>query len=739
MKKVFIYSSAAMLLGLASCSQEEMPVNSNGDGNATFTISLSSNPGTRTFSDGLTADDLEMAIYDAATDNLVQVPAPVKFGNALSTTVNFQLANGRAYKIAFFAHKKDGSAYTFDAANKLITVDYSKMASDYNTDNYDCFYTLFTTGTITGPINENVVLNRPVAQVNWGTSDIKHPAVTAPEVYDKDANGEAKNLVAKVKSVTAYTQFDMFKSDVVETSAEAVELDYISRPTGESFPVDPATYTYLSMSYLLMPAAGTNVDLTLDVTSNAATSPMSTILVTNAPLQANYRTNIYGALLTTPAEFTVTKDKEFNKPDNNVEVAWDGTSVSDPVLNEATGNYEIQTPSQLAGLAKLVNEHPAEAENVNYLLTADIDMGGHEWTPIGIAKRLSSIYTGKAFKGTFDGGGKTISNFKLTNEDLYSGGFSNDAAFGLFGVVDGGEVKNLTVESVNINLPGNELTGAAVGLLTNGGKVSDIKVVSGTINVMNGGGIVGRVMKSGTIENCTNGAAVNGTKDNLGGIVGTVYNLTGTVTISNCENTGAITSSVSAVGGIAGYNAGDIENCKNSGTVTGTFNVGGIAGNQKSAGSVKNSINDGKIVATAAGDECGAGGIVGAIDYWGAVSARKLIVVSGNTNNGAVSSKARSGGIVGLLGHGAEITANINNVSDIQGDYVAGVVGVYRGYKHQDDVDFKIVLTGNQTVAVKPGITRTDNIINWWTYTADGQPQHPEGLDVTEENNTVKE
>jgi hypothetical protein len=311
MKQIFALSAAAMLLGVVSCSQEEI-AGPQGDGNVTFTVTIPEKMGTRSFADGLTANDLQMAVYDAETGSLVMTPDEQKFSEgasgALTTTVSMNLASGRSYKIAFFAQHKDGGAYTFNPDSKTIAVNYGAMTGTYNTDAFDCFYTLYETGEITGAINHAVTLTRPVAQVNWGTSDLAEPAVVDPNAYGADA----ANLVSEV-STKAYTTFDMFSGDVTG-EAEEVTLPYLARPADEeNFPVQPDKYAYVSMQYLLVPAASSVIDITLKTAnSTTAEKPLSTVAVTNVPVQANYRTNIYGALLTNPNYFTVTKDENWN-------------------------------------------------------------------------------------------------------------------------------------------------------------------------------------------------------------------------------------------------------------------------------------------------------------------------------------------------------------------------------------------------------------------------------------------
>ena len=189
-----------------------------------------------------------------------------------------------------------------------------------------------------------------------------------------------------------------------------------------------------------------------------------------------------------------------------------------------------------------------------FLLNEDIDLGGKEkgsWKPIG-------NYDVK-FSGTFDGDGHTISGLYI-----YAQGQTYQ---GLFGYVDGGSIKDLTVD----------------GSVAGGNEV---------------GGIVGN-MPTGTISNCTYVGTVTSAPDeydepfapkshsnNFGGIVG--YTQDGKV--ENCRNFGSI-SGGEAVGGIAGYiyNDAQVTKCYNAGNVSGYNNVGGVVG--ESCGTVKNCYN----------------------------------------------------------------------------------------------------------------------------------------------------
>lgn len=250
---------------------------------------------------------------------------------------------------------------------------------------------------------------------------------------------------------------------------------------------------------------------------------------------------------------------------------------------DAEGCYQVADAFQLFWFAGLVNgtltDGTEQNTSASAVLTADIDLSGETWTPIGSE---STPYT-----GTFDGQGYTISGMTIENAESYSG---------LFGNVTG-TVKNFTVTG-SITITGDETVakvGGAVGSLgtaSAGGTVSgvisgvDITVSAGNDHI---GGVVGSMPEnsSPTVENCiyTGEITVTVAAGSVAGIVG--YIRTGT--IQNCANQGSISVDVGgtgSVGGILGYcNNGRIyiRNCYNTGAISadGTDNVGAIVGQNK--------------------------------------------------------------------------------------------------------------------------------------------------------------
>lgn len=460
-----------------------------------------------------------------------------------------------------------------------------------------------------------------------------------------------------------------------EASGATAAGSYTFKPYKEEVTVggaDKGDLYILGIDYILASKSMTNVSFDVQVAGNGARS------VTNIPVSANKLTTVIGNFYTNEGGLEVIVDDEFGDDEEEISVGeWDGTTTADPVIDEANKTVSISSPAQLAGFVELVNNKGNSYSGYTVTLMRDVDLGGHEWTPIGTGIREDGGYTDEShtFQGTFDGNGKTISNLLIKITTV------KDQAIGLFGIVDGGTVKNLKFENVDINVPSSEMAAAAVGMLTGGGTVSGIEVVSGSIKAIRGNGaVVGRMTESGTIEECINRAAVSGTGANVGGIVGAAYYTVegGTMTIDDCHNYGTVSGTAGVVGGIVGLSAANVSNCTNEAAITGNgADVAGIVAEQQNAGSIKGCVNKGDI--TNSSSAYGTGGIVGWIRYNGATSAypvKNVIEVSGNTNYGSVQGGNDAGGIVGTVYNLGVIKENYNYAPALNAKtFAAGIVG----------------------------------------------------------------
>ena len=383
------------------------------------------------------------------------------------------------------------------------------------------------------------------------------------------------------------------------------------------------------------------------------------------------------------------------------------------VVNSDT--YYIANDTDLKAFRNKVNAGEA-FEGKTIELTKDISLA-EEWAPIGNGSRNGSTYTDKAFKGIFDGKGKSISNVKITANTTDA----NDA-IGLFGVVDGGTVKNVTL-NVNINVANNELAGGAIGLLVNDGTAEKIHV-TGNVKAADGvGGIVGRMLISGTIKECVNEAVVDAAKagSGSGGIVGKAYyTATGkAMNIQDCVNRGSITAAYCA-GGIAGLSAANVSGCTNSGSVTAGNHAGGIVGEQTNYGAVSGNTNSAAVI----GKTTAAGGIIGWVRYQTNESAypnTALITVTGNTNSGSIgkeggAGKLGYGGIVGTLYNQGTVSGNTNNAPTITGGtFAAGIVGGPQIVNNNKKIDgTTVTITNNVTTTTLDKISGTNKDLIAW-------------------------
>lgn len=233
---------------------------------------------------------------------------------------------------------------------------------------------------------------------------------------------------------------------------------------------------------------------------------------------------------------------------------------------ESNGSYTVTSADGLMNIAKLVNGGKTD---INITLTADIDLTGKNWTPIGTS--FSNKYT-----GTFDGGGHTIKGLTVT---------TNDQFVGLFGSIGyAGTVKNVMMEDVQITSnPSSGFAGGVAGY--SDGTIENCSVsgsVSGTVYV---GGVVGAQWE-GSITGCSSSATVKGMVY-VGGVVGQPNG--NTITLTACYATGNVIIEIApkkniAGGGLVGMNAGSILACYATGNVTSTgsstgqVHIGGLLG-----------------------------------------------------------------------------------------------------------------------------------------------------------------
>ena len=716
MKRCFYSMMAAMaLLLLSACSSDDEL--SQGNGNealVSFNVELSGGMQNKAISDGTTAKNLTVHVFDENGTYLSELDKTVEL-NEKKKSVSINLVKGKTYSFLFWASvNKENSPYSFGVDGKTITVDYNDAKA--NDESRDAFLGVVKNKAVEASFEENVTLKRPFAQINFLTDDIADAGKNGLTIDENTHSSITLSKVATTLNPFTNTVGGFTEAEVIFGEAAIPALS--ETVTMGSAP-DAKTYNYLGTAYFLVPAEGENPNAGKDQAMlNSATLKIKDIngeglKVENVPVQWNYRTNIYGSPLTATGNFNVTivpdydgshnqevKTKQVTTVDQVDEAIQSGAtevivteapkkdatitipkvfeqdnetavSISIPATTAAItieedtqevqsapkevtitapttsnltinlpnstvtlngesyttvtattadntliipegvkvenltvnrGNVEIygdlavkvakgsgykgtiiyfiSTVEQLRALATEVNGGTTFS-GMQIKLSNDIDLKSEEWTPIGRKD--------KAFQGTFDGCGYTISNLKIERGVNNS---SSNADMGLFGFTSDGKVMNFTLYNAFVKagidvgaIAGTPYTSSYSNITLAG----DVKV-EGYSYV---GGMFGKNVYKG-MENLTvrvnEGSYVKAESETyrtyVGGVIGFMGE--GNIIISNVESNINVTGSTCDVGGITGiaHYGNTFENCICTGNVTlvnandagDQLEIGGIAG-----------------------------------------------------------------------------------------------------------------------------------------------------------------
>jgi hypothetical protein len=707
--------AAMALLLLSACSSDDEL--SQGNGNealVSFNVELSGGMQNKAISDGTTAKNLTVHVFDENGTYLSELDKTVEL-NEKKKSVSINLVKGKTYSFLFWASvNKENSPYSFGVDGKTITVDYNDAKA--NDESRDAFLGVVKNKAVEASFEENVTLKRPFAQINFLTDDIADAGKNGLTIDENTHSSITLSKVATTLNPFTNTVGGFTEAEVIFGEAAIPALS--ETVTMGSAP-DAKTYNYLGTAYFLVPAEGENPNAGKDQAMlNSATLKIKDIngeglKVENVPVQWNCRTNIYGSLLTATGNFNVTivpdydgshnqevKTKQVTTVDQVDEAIQSGAtevivteapkkdatitipkvfeqdnetavSISIPATTAAItieedtqevqsapkevtitapttsnltinlpnstvtlngesyttvtattadntliipegvkvenltvnrGNVEIygdlavkvakgsgykgtiiyfiSTVEQLRALATEVNGGTTFS-GMQIKLSNDIDLKSEEWTPIGRKD--------KAFQGTFDGCGYTISNLKIERGVNNS---SSNADMGLFGFTSDGKVMNFTLYNAFVKagidvgaIAGTPYTSSYSNITLAG----DVKV-EGYSYV---GGMFGKNVYKG-MENLTvrvnEGSYVKAESETyrtyVGGVIGFMGE--GNIIISNVESNINVTGSTCDVGGITGiaHYGNTFENCICTGNVTlvnandagDQLEIGGIAG-----------------------------------------------------------------------------------------------------------------------------------------------------------------
>lgn len=375
----------AGMLFVTSCSQDEL-LNEPTTGdyvNAKFTISTPEGIGTRAavnVGEGTTVNYVACAVYDATGEEMPDLRQYRPITNK-TAEYSIRLVKGQAYRVAFFAYYGEDNGIS-DYYDMQYLTDIKIKDAKSNIEHRDAFtnYVDVTAQESMKAVEKPVTLYRPFAQLNLG-------AVAEDIEAAKKAGVVVTNSKITVSNV--YTEFDAYNNAIV-AGAQSKEVTFtMNEIPGQDLYVDmdndattaDESFEYLALNYLLVGNAGSEKELT-DVTfewktaDNKTNSPAT--VFKNIPVQRNYRTNIIGYLLTNPAQFNITIDEKFEKPDYKLVYAG-GTAEhpekletvlekvgaeKNPIIKVATGSYVSWTTGASHGSTPLIDATNTVTETI---------------------------------------------------------------------------------------------------------------------------------------------------------------------------------------------------------------------------------------------------------------------------------------------------------------------------------------------------------------------------------------
>lgn len=489
MRKSYYLPLATVALLASSCSNEiDTPNPAAGqETEVSFNLEVPAGIQTYAYGDGTTVDRLHYAVYEHSADGSVSAPIisgtvdDAFAGNTKVYTKNFKVITGVTYDFVFFADDEN-SPYEFDFATATLTDKEAQANATItgNKEERDAFYGVLTY-KVTEPFSKGVELRRPFAQINLGTNDLTESVVL---------NKFGENLERLNTSVATqtYSSLNLLTNEVSDQVAVTFEKSTV--PQGETFNV--AGYDYLSMNYLLMPAELVRQNCVFTIYNGD--EEVRNFTVPNLPVQRNYRTNVYGTLLTSEGEVNVEIVSDFDGDLNQEEEIAPGL-----FYNKEEKTFGVHTADAMVALAEYIQNGKLE-NGAAVELKADIDMNGQV---IPMVKGWNTVVK----PASINGNGHTIKNMVLDQ--------NNNAIFESFI----GPIKNITVDGLT-GSPDAQFTGLFGNVY---GTIENVHVKNAKLYSTQGriGAIVG-IHNSGSMRNCSieNVEIVGGWA--VGGMIGTI-------------------------------------------------------------------------------------------------------------------------------------------------------------------------------------------------------------------------
>jgi hypothetical protein len=304
-RKIYIWGIATIIaLFFASCSQTE-PENSSNEAEVTFTLGIENAIATRAISDGTGANQITFAIFNEdGTEIFTPKTSRTISGNQLLKGVEIKatLVKGNTYKACFWAQNSNCTAYSISEDMK-VTINYEGLNND---ETRDAFFAYTEPFTVDVNPRLRVILKRPFAQINVGSTKDDIDAITASGVKVSKSEAIIEDIPSELNLFNGNTD----KPVNVNYALAAMPKEKLYVDTdGDSIKEE---FTYLSMSYVLADTLSSTHKMKFNFPDDNSTEviEMATGLET-VPAKRNWRTNILGNILSGDIQFRIKIDPQY--------------------------------------------------------------------------------------------------------------------------------------------------------------------------------------------------------------------------------------------------------------------------------------------------------------------------------------------------------------------------------------------------------------------------------------------
>lgn len=335
MKKLFNLFAVALLFMATSCEKSSDIVSPSEGEEVQFGYSINVNAaGTKAYGANPIVNVVKCEVYEVNNGAVADTPIKTKYLKLNGGTASYApyLINNQTYQFVFYAFYYDQASLPADdninydntksaynvASLKSVTMNSAFVKA--NSEQLDAFY--FTEQvTVNGATSKGAILIRPVAQINIGVTEADFSnAVTLGKTPKQSA----------LTVTTKATAFNAVTGSVINANDDqTITFAKSTLPTGTFAITKNSTttdYKYLFVGYMFADASSdanqkTVANLQLSVCDENGTEFYNTgnTLLNGVSFKANYKTNIFGTLMTGKVDYTISLG-DFSTPDNDVEI-----------------------------------------------------------------------------------------------------------------------------------------------------------------------------------------------------------------------------------------------------------------------------------------------------------------------------------------------------------------------------------------------------------------------------------